>query len=99
KALEHIDHIDGVEAFNLGTGQGYSVLEVIKHYEEASGVKIPYEMVSRRSGDAAVCYADPNKAYRELAWKAEKSLYDMCRDAWEWEQNKRTPVSSRLVRS
>lgn len=88
KALEHIDANNGVENFNLGTGQGYSVLEVVKSFEEASGVTIPYEIVGRRPGDAAICYADPSKAYRKFAWKAEKDLYDICKDAWEWEVNR-----------
>ena len=77
----------GTEIINLGTGTGYSVLEVIRAFERTNGVKIPYEIVPRRSGDIAVCYADPEKAHRLLGWHAEKTLEDMCRDAWRWQCN------------
>lgn len=87
--LEHLDYINGIESYNLGTGRGYSVLEVIKMFEKASGIRIPYKIVERRAGDAAACYADPQKAYDELGWKADKDLYDMCWDSWQWEKNKR----------
>ena len=70
--------------YNLGTGKGYSVLEMIKAFESANGVKVPYKIVGRRPGDIATCYADPSKAERELNWKAELGLKDMCRDAYNF---------------
>lgn len=87
KALENIEKITGIEPFNLGTGQGYSVLEVIRAFEEASGTKINYKIVDRRPGDAAECYADPGKALDVLSWKAKYNLLEMCSDAWNWEMN------------
>lgn len=78
----------GCEIFNLGTGVGYSVLNIVSAFEEANGVKIPYEIVDRRAGDIATCYADTKKAADILGWKAEKSLLDMCRDSWRWQQSK-----------
>lgn len=93
KALEKKDQIDRVETFNLGTGRGYSVLEVIKAFEKITGVRIPYKIVDRRPGDIATCFADPIKAYEHLDWKSTYCLNDMCRDAWHWErQNKKTQV-------
>jgi len=77
----------GCNVFNLGTGTGYSVLDMVRAFEEASGVKIPYKIVDRRPGDLAVCYADPAKSAEELGWKAEKDLYDMCRDSWNWQSS------------
>ena len=77
----------GIDAYNLGTGVGYSVLDVVKTCEKASGQKIPYVISERRPGDAATCYADPTKALKELGWKAEKTLEDMCRDSWRWQVN------------
>lgn len=77
----------GCEIFNLGTGVGYSVLDLVKAFEEASGVRIPYEIVGRRAGDIAVCYAGTEKALHMLGWKAEKTLLDMCRDSWNWQKN------------
>ncbi len=77
----------GTEIINLGTGTGYSVLDVIHAFESANGLRIPYEIAPRRSGDIAVCYADPTKAHEKLHWRAEKTLEDMCRDSWRWEQN------------
>lgn len=78
--------IQGCKPFNLGTGQGSSVLEVIAAFEQASGVKIPYKIVDRRQGDVDELYAIPNLAEEELGWKAEKSLYDMCKDMWNWQK-------------
>ena len=80
-ALEHT----GTEVFNLGTGHGVSVLELVRAFEKASGVKIPYEITSRRPGDLAECWADPSKAQAVLGWRAEKSVEDMCADAWRWQ--------------
>lgn len=70
---------------NLGTGQGYSVLDMVRAFEKASGRPVPYEIVARRPGDIAACYADPEKAARLLGWKAEKGLDDMCADSWRWQ--------------
>lgn len=85
KALEKVMTTTGVDTYNLGTGIGYSVLDVVKSFEKATGKRIPYTIVDRRPGDIAKCYADPTKAFKELGWKAEKSLEDMCRDAWRWQ--------------
>ena len=72
----------GLYIYNLGTGTGYSVLDIVKAFEKATGVKVPYKIAPRRPGDIAMCYADPTKAYEELGWKATKTLEDMCRDSW-----------------
>ena len=72
----------GLYIYNLGTGTGYSVLDIVKAFEKATGVKVPYKIAPRRPGDIAMCYADPTKAYKELGWKATKTLEDMCRDSW-----------------
>ena len=77
----------GVAVYNLGTGRGYSVLEVIKAFEKACGKTLPFVIDPRRAGDIAVCYADPAKAKNELHWTAEKTLDDMCADAWRWQSN------------
>ncbi|NLI20181.1 MAG: UDP-glucose 4-epimerase GalE [Clostridiales bacterium] len=77
----------GCEVFNLGTGKGYSVLELLRTFERVNGISIPYEIAPRRPGDIATCYADPAKAERMLHWKAEKNLDDMCRDAWNWQSH------------
>ncbi len=86
KALEKIMYRKGIEAYNLGTGVGYSVLDVVKIFEKVTGKKIPYIITSRRPGDIDKCYADPTKAFNELGWKAEKNLEDMCRDSWNWQK-------------
>jgi UDP-glucose 4-epimerase len=70
----------------MGTGQGTSVLQLLKAFEEANGLKVPYEIVDRRPGDIAECYADASKAERELGWKAKRDIIDMCRDAWRFEK-------------
>lgn len=85
-ALAHMPKPGTCDAFNLGTGKGYSVLEVVKAFEKAGGKEIPYEITSRRPGDIATCYADPTKAKRELEWQAELSLEQACADAWKWQQ-------------
>ncbi len=85
RALEALQGRTGCVAYNLGTGRGHSVLEVIRAFQEASGRKIPYRLVERRPGDAASCYCDPAKAERELKWKAERDLDAMCQDAWRWQ--------------
>jgi UDP-glucose 4-epimerase len=84
-ALKHLTKNPGFEIFNLGRGQGYSVYEIIQAFEKASGVKIPYEVVGRREGDAPESFADPGKANRELEWKAELDIDRMCADAWRWQ--------------
>ena len=84
-ALDKIKSNPGVEIYNLGTGQGYSVLEIVKAFEKVSGVKIPYEIVERRSGDVPESFADPSRANKDLGWKAELGLEDMCADVWRWQ--------------
>ena len=86
KALEKIENETGIFTYNLGTGKGYSVLELVKTFEEVNGVKVNYQIADRRPGDIAECYADPGKAIRELHWIAEKSLEDMCKDSWNFIQ-------------
>ncbi len=87
QALKVIEENGGCEIFNLGTGNGYSVLEIVKHFEAASGRKIPYEIKPRRAGDIAACYADPGKANRMLGWKAQFGIAEMCEDSWRWQKN------------
>lgn len=87
KAIEYAFKNRGVEVFNLGTGKGYSVLEIINTFENANNVKVPYIIAERRSGDIAECYADSSKAEKMLGWHAEKDLTEMCRDAWNWQKN------------
>lgn len=87
KSLEAIKNNCGFKVYNLGTGKGYSVLEIIKAFEEASGIKIPYNIEARRSGDIAISYASAQKAEKELGWKAKHSLADMCKDVWNWQKN------------
>ena len=84
KALDFARSHKGAEAINLGTGQGYSVLEVVKAFEKASGVKVPYQMAPRRPGDIATCYADPTKAKKLLGWQATRELEEMCADTWNF---------------
>ena len=87
KALEKLDkEKQGLYIYNLGTGKGYSVLDMVKAFEKATGKKVPYKIAPRRAGDIATCYADPKKAFEELGWKAEKTLEDMCLDAWNYIQ-------------
>jgi len=87
KALKKLEQGAGVVTYNLGTGRGYSVLDMIRAFEQASGKSIPYRVVGRRAGDIATCYADPMLAEYEMGWKAERGLEEMCRDAWRWQQN------------
>ncbi|MEH7096637.1 UDP-glucose 4-epimerase GalE [Neobacillus vireti] len=87
KALEKILPATGVEAYNLGTGTGYSVLEIVAAFEKAADVTIPYKIVDRRPGDVAVCYADASKAKNELGWTASKGIAEMCEDSWRWQKN------------
>jgi len=87
KALDAIFRVCGIAIYNLGTGHGYSVLDVVKAFEKASGAKVPYSIKPRRPGDIAVCYSDPAKAERELGWKAEFGIEEMCRDSWNWQSS------------
>ena len=84
-ALKKFETPCGLQIYNLGTGQGYSVLEMLHAFEKAVGKKIPYEVVARRPGDIPVCYADPEKAAKELNWHATKNINDMCADTWRWQ--------------
>ena len=84
-ALRRVDRADGIWTVNLGTGQGYSVLDIVKAFEATSGRDIPYQLVARRPGDVAQCYADPACAARELDWKATRGLEEMCADSWRWQ--------------
>ncbi len=84
KALDYTMHHQGAEAINLGTGRGYSVLEIVKAFEKASGVTIPYELVDRRAGDIATCYADASKAKELLDWEAVRDIAEMCEDSWNF---------------
>ncbi|MCY9660264.1 UDP-glucose 4-epimerase GalE [Paenibacillus chondroitinus] len=85
KALEKIMASTGVEAYNLGTGQGYSVVEMVLAFENATGQHIPYMITDRRPGDIGVCFSDPNKAKRELGWSAQRGIKEMCLDSWRWQ--------------
>ena len=85
KAIEGMETLPGVQIFNLGTGNGYSVLDIIKAFSAACGRDLPYVIDPRRPGDVAQCYSDPTKAKEVLGWVAEKNIEDMCRDAWNWQ--------------
>ena len=87
KALDKLGINPGVGIYNLGTGRGHSVLEVIQSFEKVSGKDVPYEIVDRRPGDIPTCYADPSKAEQELGWKAERDIDTMCEDGWRWQSN------------
>ena len=86
-AVKFVTENKGCEVFNLGTGTGYSVLDMVKSFESVNGVAVPYVITERRPGDLGTCYADPAKSAQKLGWKAEKTLDDMCRDAWRWQKN------------
>jgi len=88
-ALRYLEQHTQMITLNLGTGRGYSVMEMIKAFEQASGVKIPYQIAPRRSGDIAQCYADPSRAQALLNWRATRQLADMCRDAWRWQSTQK----------
>lgn len=87
KALKKIEEKAGVKVYNLGTGNGYSVLDMVKAFGKACGKEIPYQIKARRPGDIASCYADPTKAKEELGWVAERGLDEMCEDSWRWQSN------------
>ena len=84
-ACAYVTAHTGCEVFNLGTGTGYSVLDIVKTFEEVNGVAVPYVITDRRPGDIATCYASPDKSAQVLGWAAEKNLADMCRDSWRWQ--------------
>lgn len=84
-AIQYLMNHTGAEVFNLGTGVGYSVLDMVRAFESANGVKIPYEITPRRAGDLPTCYSSPEKSARVLGWKAEHTLEDMCRDSFRWQ--------------
>ncbi len=87
KALDYAAKTKGTEIFNIGTGTGYSVLDIVNTFMKVNNLTIPYDIKPRRPGDIAECYADPKKAFEVLGWKAEKNLEDMCRDSWNWQSN------------
>ncbi|WHZ31962.1 UDP-glucose 4-epimerase GalE [Desemzia incerta] len=87
KAVNKVLETEQIEAYNLGTGVGYSVLDVVNNFEKATGQKVPYEIVDRRPGDIGTCFADATKAAKELDWKAAFTLEEMCRDSWKWQEN------------
>lgn len=87
KALEKLNHSKGVQVYNLGTGNGYSVLEIVEAFEKASNQSIPYRFVERRQGDIAVCFANTDKAKHELHWQAKRGIQTMCEDSWRWQIN------------
>lgn len=89
KALQVIEEKQGLKIYNLGTGHGYSVMQVIKTFEKVNNIKIPYQIKPRRPGDIAACYANADKAFKELGWKAQYTLEDMCRDSYNWEIHKK----------
>ena len=85
KAIEKIKQNPGVEVYNLGTGNGYSVLQVVEAFGKACGHPIPYEIKPRREGDIATCYCDPQKAKEDLGWVAKYGVDEMCQDTWRWQ--------------
>ena len=87
KALKKIEENAGLKVYNLGTGVGYSVLDIVKNFEEANGFKVPYVIKPRRAGDIATCYSDATKAKEELGWVAERGIKEMCEDSWRWQKN------------
>ena len=89
-ALKKIEENAGLKIYNLGTGVGYSVLDIVKNFEDATGVKIPYVIGERRPGDIATCYASAEKAYKELGWKAQYGIKEMCEDSWRFQKNNPT---------
>lgn len=87
KALKKIEENAGLKVYNLGTGVGYSVLDIVKNFEKATGVTIPYSIKPRRPGDIAMCYSDASKAKEELGWTAENGIEEMCADSWNWQSH------------
>lgn len=99
KAMEKITNDVGVETYNLGTGKGCSVLELVKAFEKVTGQRIPYTIVDRRPGDIAVCYADPSLAEAILGWKAVKNIDDMCWDSWNWQKKNPNGYRKKCIHS
>ena len=97
RALEHLETAGGLHVYNLGTGQGYSVLELVRAFEQTSGKQVPYRIGPRRAGDVASCYASCNKALTELGWRAERGITEMCEDAWRWQCNHAQDSSNSIV--
>lgn len=97
RALEKVMGRTGIDAYNLGTGQGYSVLELIAAFKKAAGVDIPFNIIGRRAGDIAICYADPSKAKSELGWVAEKGIEKMCVDSWRWQSKNPNGYEERII--
>ena len=87
RAIELLEKKPGVIEYNLGTGKGYSVLEMIDAFSKACGHPVPYKIADRRPGDVAECYADPKKANQELNWRTSRELGEMCEDTWRWQKN------------
>jgi len=87
KALQKVEEKAGLKIYNLGTGVGYSVLDIVKNFEAATGISIPYVIKERRAGDIAACYSDVEKAREELGWRAENGIREMCEDSWRWQKN------------
>ena len=87
KALKKIEEKAGLKIYNLGTGVGYSVLDLVKNFEAATGVKVPYVIKPRRAGDIAACYSDAGRAKEELGWAAQRGVREMCEDSWRWQKN------------
>ena len=85
KALDKLETLEGIDYYNVGTGNGYSVLDIVNAYEKATGLKVNYKIAPRRPGDIDECYADPEKAYRELGWSAKRGIEEMCRDSANWQ--------------
>ena len=86
-AVDKVTSVNGVNVYNLGTGIGYSVLDIVKAFEKVNNIEIPYDIKPRRAGDIAMCYADPAKAKEELGWEAQRGIEDMCRDSWNFAKN------------
>ena len=85
KAIDHVLETQSLDIYNLGTGTGYSVLDIVNAFQKVNNITIPYEIVDRRPGDIATCYSNPAKALAELNWKAERGIEEMCRDTWRWQ--------------
>lgn len=97
KALKKVEEKAGLKIYNLGTGTGYSVLDIVKNFEEATGVKVPYVIKERRPGDIATCYADASKAKEELGWEAQYGIKEMCEDSWRWQSNNLMGMMCKLI--
>ncbi|MNJ57725.1 UDP-glucose 4-epimerase [compost metagenome] len=99
KALQTLTEQRGVQIWNLGSGRGYSVLEMLEVFEQISGIALPYAIMPRRVGDVAQCWADPRKAAQELGWQARRDLHCMLTDAWRWQRNNPRGYAGSLARA